>query len=232
MRKIGFFGGFDKTDFIMYIARILVEMGEKVILIDASLMQKARYIIPTMEKSKSYVTNFEGIDVAIGFENIDAIKKHLGVPPTLDLSYDIALINLDTPEGAINYEFGTYEQNYFTTTFDLYSIRKAIEVLEVLQAPIQAYKIFFTKQGSKEESDYIDYVTEGKKVEWNDEILYLPFELGDQTVIYNNQRVSKIKFKRLSNQYKTGLMYVTAKIQPNASEGMVKHAFKKIEKGV
>ena len=232
MKKIGFFGGFDKTDFIMYMAKIMVEMGEKIILIDASFMQKAKYIIPAVESSKKYVTNFEGIDIAIGFDSMDEIKKYLGVPQTIDLSYDIALINLDTPEGAINFGFGTYEQNYFLTTFDLYSIKKGIEVLGVLQNQIQAYKVLFTKQASKEENEYIDYVTAGSKVEWNPETIYLPFEVGDQTVIYNNQRVSKIKLKRLSNQYKDGLMYIITKIMENSSLGMVKNAFRKVEKGV
>lgn len=232
MKKIGFFGGFDKTDFIMYMAKIMVEMGEKIILIDASHMQKAKYVIPSVESSQKYVTNFEGIDIAIGFESMDEIKKYLGVPQTIDLSYDVALINLDTKEGAINFGFGTYEQNYFLTTFDLYSIKKGIEVLETSPKPIQAYKVLFTKHASKEENEYIDYVTAGSKVEWNPETIYLPFENGDQTVIYNNQRVSKIKLKRLSNQYKEGLMYLITKIMDNVSESMVRNAFRKVEKGV
>lgn len=34
MKKIGFIGAFDKTDLIIYIARVLVEMGNKVLIID------------------------------------------------------------------------------------------------------------------------------------------------------------------------------------------------------
>ena len=74
MKKIGFIGAYDKTDFILYVAKILVEMGKKVILIDGTLTQKAKYIIPVIKPSKSYVTEFEGIDIAVGFENFNNIK--------------------------------------------------------------------------------------------------------------------------------------------------------------
>ena len=49
MKKIGFIGAYDKTDFILYVAKILVEMGNKVILIDGTLTQKAKYIIPVIK---------------------------------------------------------------------------------------------------------------------------------------------------------------------------------------
>ena len=67
---------------------------------------------------------------------------------------------------------------------------------------------------------------------WNTEVIYLPFEVGDQTVIYNNQRVHKIKFKKLSNQYKVGLQYVAQKILEEQEYRLLTKAFKKIERGV
>ena len=77
MRKIGFIGAYDKTDFILYIAKILTEMGQRVILVDATLTQKAKYIVPVIKPSKSYVTEFEGIDIAVGFETFEEIKQYL-----------------------------------------------------------------------------------------------------------------------------------------------------------
>ena len=37
MEKIGFIGTFDKTDFLIYVSRILVEMGKKVLIIDSTV---------------------------------------------------------------------------------------------------------------------------------------------------------------------------------------------------
>lgn len=232
MRKIGFIGAYDKTDFILYVAKILVEMGRKVILIDGTLTQKARYIVPVIKPSKSYVTEFEGIDIAVGFENLDNIKEYLGIPKLVDLSYDIALIDVDTPKGVNNFELETFEQVYFVTSFDMYSIKRGIESISGLQTTINATKVIFAKNILKEEDDYLNFLTTGSKISWNEEGIYFPFEVGDQTVIYNNQRVSKIKFKKLSNQYKEGLMYITTKILDDVDERILRNTFRKIEKGV
>lgn len=232
MKKIGFIGAYDKTDFILYIAKILVEMGRRVILIDGTLTQKAKYIIPVIKPSKSYVTEFEGIDIAVGFENFDGIKEYLALPKMIDLNYDIALIDLDTVDSVRNFEIESFEQNYFVTSFDLYSIKRGLESISGLTSPITATKVLFSKNALKEEDDYLNFLSLGSKIIWNEEILHLPFEVGDQTVIYNNQRVSKIKFRKLSNQYKEGLMYITTKILDDVDYNLLRKTFKNIERGV
>ena len=75
MEKVGFVGGYDKTDFIIYIAKILTELGNKVIIIDTTQKQKTRYVVPVIKPTKSYVTEFEGIDVAVGFNDFNEIKE-------------------------------------------------------------------------------------------------------------------------------------------------------------
>ncbi len=232
MKKIGFIGAYDKTDLILYVAKILVKMGKKVILIDATLTQKARYIVPVIRPSKSYVTEFEGIDIAVGFENMDNIKEYLGMPKLVELNYDIALIDMDTPNAVRSFELETFEQVYFITSFDMYSIKRGLESISGLQTTINATKVLFAKNILKEEDDYLNFLTTGSKINWKEEKIYFPFEVGDQTVIYNNQRVSKIKFRRLSSQYKEGLMYLASKILEDVDERMLRNTFKKIEKGV
>ena len=232
MRKIGFIGAYDKTDFILYVAKILVEMGRKVILIDGTLTQKAKYIVPVIKPSKSYVTEFEGIDIAVGFENFNNIKEYLAIPKMVDLSYDIALIDLDTVSGVENYELETFDQNYFVTSFDMYSIKRGLESISGLKNPVNATKVLFSKDATREEDDYLNFLSLGSKIVWNEERICLPFEVGDQTVIYKNQRVSKIKFKKLSNQYKEGLMYIVTKILDDVDENVLRRTFKKIERGV
>ena len=55
MRKIGFIGCYDKTDLIIYIAKILVATGKKVIVIDSTINQKAKYVVPVIKPTTSYV---------------------------------------------------------------------------------------------------------------------------------------------------------------------------------
>ena len=232
MRKIGFIGAYDKTDFILYIAKILVELNQKVLVVDGTLTQKARYIIPSIEKSKSYVTNFEGIDIAVGLKSFEDIKTNLEIPQTSELPYDIALIDTDSIGGVSSYKISECEKIYFTTSFDMYSIRRGIESINGIQEKLNVTKILFSRNASKEENEYLNYLSSDSNIVWEQEIVYMPFELGDQTVIYKNQRVSKIKLKGLTTQYKEGLIYVVSQILADISYTELKKVFKKIERGV
>ena len=84
----------------------------------------------------------------------------------------------------------------------------------------------------KEEDDYLNYLSLGKKVIWEDYKIYFPMENGDLSVIYENQRVAKIKFKKLSIQYKDGLAYIAEEILGDISDMQVRRIIKNIEKGV
>ena len=48
MKTIGFIGAYDKTDLIIYIARILTAMNKRVLVIDTTFLQKAKYIVPAI----------------------------------------------------------------------------------------------------------------------------------------------------------------------------------------
>ena len=71
MKKVGFVGAFDKTDLIIYIAKILAVLKKKVLIVDTTLTQKAKYIVPALNPTMSYITEFEEIDIAVGFNKND-----------------------------------------------------------------------------------------------------------------------------------------------------------------
>ena len=99
MRKIGFIGAYDKTDLIINVAKILTTTKKKVLIVDATILQKSRYIVPVINPTKMYVTEYEDIDVAIGFSNFDDIKKYLGTPEEQELGYDIVFVDTDNIQG-------------------------------------------------------------------------------------------------------------------------------------
>lgn len=75
MEKIGFVGAYDKTDFIIYIAKILTVLGKRVLVIDSTINQKAKYIVPVINPTKSYITQYEDFDVAVGFEDFEDMSR-------------------------------------------------------------------------------------------------------------------------------------------------------------
>ena len=232
MKKVSFIGSYDKTDLILYIAKVLVALGKKVIMIDSTINQKAKYIVPVIKPTKAYVTEFEEIEVAVGFSNFEEIKQYLGVPEQTELPFDIALIDIDNEEGINDFGIDNSCMNYFVTGIDLYSLKKGLEILSGLEQILKLTKVMFSRDASPEEDNYLNYLSLGYKVEWSDEIVYFPFEVGDQTVIAENQRVAKIKYKNLSSQYKESLLCIIEQISEQDEYSKLKKIFRQLEKGV
>ena len=108
----------------------------------------------------------------------------------------------------------------------------AIQTITWVVLAESATKVLFSRSANKAENEYLNYLSSESNIQWNDEIIYMPFELGDQTVIYKNQRVSKIKLRGLTNQYKEGLLYITNQIMGEENFQTLRKVFKKVEKGV
>ncbi len=230
MKKIGFIGAYDKTDLILNLAKIMTVMGKKVLVIDSTLLQKAKYIVPVINPTTSYITNFEDIDVAVGFEDTEQIKQYLGISGE-EMNYDVLLIDADSEERIEKFDLMKADKNFFVTSFDLYSLKKGLEVLSMLKKPMTLTKILFAKEVLKEDDDYLNFLSLGYKVIWDEERIYFPLENGDLSVLSENQRVAKIKFRKLSTQYKDSLAFIVLEAL-NDKESNVRRAIKIIERGV
>ena len=230
MEKINFIGAYDKTDSIMYIAKILTEMKKKVIIVDATITQKSKYVIQTVENKNEYITNYSNIDFAIGFTNYNDIKTYLGMPQSAAFTYDYMLIDIDNSDLLNNFDVYSSKKTYFVTSFDLYALKKGVEVLKRLSLPVEITKVYFSNLMSQTEDDYFNYIATGCRVKWNQEKIYFPLLNEDLDVIKENQRLSKIRFKGLSNEYKTSIMEWTQDICGDSNG--VKKACRQMERGV
>lgn len=225
MKKIGFIGAFDKTDLMVYVARILVELQKKVLIVDSTILGKARYTVPSISPSKYYVTEFEGIDVAIGFNNLENIADYLGV---YELQYDLVLIDVDSHENFLKFNLESADKNYFVTGFDNYSLKKGLEVIGKMPTKIPMTKVLFSRDMLQEEEDYLNFLSFYYSVQWEEGKICFPFDNGDSTVIIENQRAAKIGFRNLSLEYREGLLELTNEIMPEIKEGEIKRVIKNI----
>ena len=229
MKKVAFIGSYDKADMIIYIAKALTNMGKNVLVIDSTVMQKTRYIVPTMKAQKQYITTWEKIDIAIGFENINQIKEYKNIEIDEKLEYDFVLIDIDSYRGYYYYGIKTEDKKYFVTSFDLYSLKRGLQVFKKIEQPIEVTRVLFTKEMLADEEKYLDFLAKGLKIKWDSNVLYFPFEMGDQNAIFSNQRSGKIQLKGLSSQYIDGISFMTEEIS-GESRGNVKKAVKMIER--
>lgn len=228
MKKIGFIGAYDKTDVILSIAKVLTMAGKQVLVIDDTITQKCKYVVPVINPTKSYITTYENIDVAVGFESFERLKQYIGLQENEKLDYDFFLIDTDSFVGVSEFGIQSADKVYFVTAFDTYSLRKGTEILSQLGVPTHIMRIFFSKDMSQEEEDYFEYLTLGIKAIWTEEKLYFPLENGDFPAIMENQRISKIKFKNLSNEYKGNIKFLVNDIAPEIGEKTIRNIIKEL----
>lgn len=229
MNKVAFIGSYDKADLMLYVAKVLTILGKKVILIDATALQKTRYIIPKMTQAKKYITTFENIDVAIGFESFGEIKKYKELEDTAKLDYDYALVNIDSYRGYYNFKIQTEDKRFFVTSFDVYCLRRGLQVFKRMETPVVTQRILFSKDMEPAEVEYLNYLSKNLNVKWVEDIIFFSFENGDQSAIFANQRSERIQVRGLSSQYIDGILYITEEIS-GAKQSEVKKAIKILER--
>ena len=148
------------------------------------------------------------------------------------MNYDYVLYDIDSSESFNNYNIEDSIEKYFVTSFDLYSLKKGIEILASTNKELKLTKVYFAREVHKEDDEYLNFLSKDYNIEWNEEKIYFPFEMGDQTTIEENQRVSKIKLKKLTQSYKEGLMYIIEQIMEDNEIGNLRKVFRQLERGV
>ena len=148
------------------------------------------------------------------------------------MNYDYVLYDIDSSESFNNYNIEDSIEKYFVTSFDLYSLKKGIEILASTNKELKLTKVYFAREVHKEDDEYLNFLAKDYNIEWNEEKIYFPFEMGDQTTIAENQRVSKIKLKKLTQSYKEGLMYIIEQIMEDNEIGNLRKVFRQLERGV
>ena len=227
MKKIAFIGGYDKSDIIIYIAKILSVMPKKVLVIDTTLLQKTRYLIPTMTPAAIYVTTYDGIDLAVGFENMEELGSYLGISNFE--YYDIIIYDIDNPKYYDSFGLKPEDEHCFLTTFDVYSVQKGLDVLRNIKEQTPILKALVTRDPESEESEYLDFTTFNLKIKWKENIVFMPFETEDLYEIFQNQRYSRVKFTGLSMEYMDSLAFLTENVT-GFSRGDVRKAIKLVER--
>ena len=232
MIKVGFIGGADKTDLIVYVARVLELMEKNVLVIDTTLMQKTRYVVPSISPTRSYITDFDNVDYAVGFECEQDLARYLGLKDgegIEKLNYDYVLIDIDNEQMIESFGIEETGKNFFVTSFDIYSLKRGIEILNNLFTNLNLSKILMNYNMKKEDEEYLNYLSMDTKAVWNDFTIYIPLLDQNQREIEDNQRVYKARIKRLIPEYQEGIIYIVQNIVNDISVNKIKKIIKEKE---
>ena len=225
MKKVGFIGATDKTDLIVYVAKVLEDLGKKVLVVDTTITQKTKYVVPSISPTKTYITDFNNVDYAIGFQNIEDVARYLGTKEneTIEnINYDYVLFDIDSSRKIEEFDLDEVGKNFFVTTFDIYSLRRGIEILKNCPLNLNLSKVLMNYNIKREDEEYLNYLTMDTRVVWNDFSVYIPLLDDNQQLIEENQRVYRARLKRLLPEYQEGIFYIVQSVVGDLSVGRIK----------
>ena len=206
MESIGFIGAFDKKDLLINIAKVLINLNKKVLIVDATFLQRFRYIASKINDTvgNNYVSDYLGIDVAIGFMNYNGIMQYLG----RGLDYDYALIDTDNIQTLNSFMLQGLSKNFFVTSFDEYELKRGLEIFKFIQRPLEVYKVIYSTNINSKEDDYLNHLVQDTNISWKKEKIIFADTINDRKAILENQISREIILKKYSGTYKDSLEYI------------------------
>jgi len=142
LEQIGFLGAYDKKDLLINVATVLTSAGKSVLIVDATSVQRMRYVVPNVSTNQSFtfVSEYSKIDVALGFMNLNGVAQYL----RKNLNYDYILIDCDNPQTMNSFGITSMKKIFFVTSYEQYDMMKGAETLRYVQLPIEVIKVIST----------------------------------------------------------------------------------------
>lgn len=225
MESIGFIGALDKKDLIINIAKVLFNLNKKVLIIDATMLQRFRYLVPRISNAtnNSYVSDYLGIDVALGFMNYNGIMQYLGG----GLDYDYALIDTDNIQTLNSFMLQGLKYNFFVTSYDEYELQRGLEIFKFLQQPMEVYKVIYSAKIDSEEDNYLNHLVKGTNLVWKKEKIVFADASNDRKAILDNQISKEVVLKKFSGTYKDSLEYlISIMVEENIMQADIRKTIK------
>lgn len=209
MEQIGFIGVNDKKDLLLNVAKIITKLNKSVLLVDSTIMQRLRYIVPRVSSTPTYVSEYDGIDVAVGFMNLMQICNYLGTP---NLNYDYVVIDSDNPQTFNTFMIPNSKKVFYCTSYDEFELQKSMEILATLRGEINMTKMIFSSDINNKHDEYLNHLLEKFPIKWNDEKVEFPDIDQDRNVTLTNQLIKQVSVKNYSSTYKDSLEYLISLI--------------------
>lgn len=169
MKLIGFIGYSEKIDLVCSYAKVINMLGKTTLVIDATLVKKYKYCIPSIEsRDDAFLTRYDGVDYAVGFESMNDVENYLCDNKVNINLYDYIIVDIDD---AKQYEFfrtKVFDKRYFVFDTNIIALKKNKEIIEAVK--------IYNKENIKEENNkikkilYRAYMTRASEKYFNNEL--------------------------------------------------------------
>ncbi len=206
MEQIGFIGAYDKKDLLLNIGSVLNNLDKKVLIVDCTMTQRLRYVVPRIENAQgnTYISEYQNIDVALGFMNFNGISQYLGQA----INYDYILIDTDNIQTMNSFMVPRLAKNFFVTSYDEYELQRGLEIFKLLQGTMEIYKLIYSTNITNQEDAYLNHLLEQCNIKWKEDKITFADTIDDRKATLENQLTKQITLRKYSSTYKDSLEYL------------------------
>lgn len=234
MQVIGLIGYVEKYDYVLNLAKSISIMDKAVLVIDATLEQKMKYIIPSLNNiGSAYVTQYDNIDFAVGFESMHDIENYMCEQSINIGLYDYILIDVDSPKTYELFRNRAYDKTYFFTETSVLSVAKNKELIKAIKVynqgeeKISMSKVIYKSFLSRAAEDYLEKQIEEYNVEWKEKIYEIPNDDQDRIVNIDSQYSGIVTIRKHSRMFLNAIAEMTAEIIEDVTSKDVKNQIKR-----
>ncbi len=234
MQVIGLIGYADKYDFALNLAKTINIMGKSVLVVDATLEKKIKYIVPALNNlGEAYVTQYNNIDFAVGFDSMHDIENYMCEEGINIGLYDFIIIDIDS---AKTYEFFRnrgFDKMYFFTNTSVLSanknkeIVKAIKVYHQGEEKLQMTKVLYKEFISRAAEDYIDKQIEEYAIEWKEPEYEINVDDQDKMADIDSQFSGNINIREHTKNFINTIADLSADILEDVTSKEVRNEIKR-----
>lgn len=239
-KVIGLVGYVNKTDFIINLAKTFMICNKNVLVIDGTIENKLKYTIPALDtKEKAYITQYDGIDFAVGFQNLHEVESYT-CKNALNIGlYDYILIDIDNGESYENMRTRKYDKLYFFVEHTNISIAKNTEILKTmlifkpLDKNLELTRILFRYYVTRTSETYYENKLNEFPIDWNENSYELPYDDVDRIADIESQQSGIIQVNKHTSKFINTISDIVSELEEGLNSGEVRKKLKQyVKRGV
>lgn len=234
MQVIGMLGYVDKYDFVINLAKVLNIMNRSVLVIDATLDRKMKYVIPALDNiGKAYITQYDGIDFAVGFDSMHDIENYTCEQGINIGLYDYLLIDIDSPKAYEFFRARGIDKHLFFIDTGLLSVAKNKDIIKAIRVynpeldSVKLTKILFRAFLSRASTEYLENQIGEYNVVWDEQTFEVPSDERDKMINVDSQFGGVISIKKHTKPYIELLSGLASQLLGDSNTNEVKKEIKR-----
>ncbi|WP_059040711.1 hypothetical protein [Paenibacillus rubinfantis] len=204
MKHLLFLGSVDKSDFVMYLCKMLTAAGSKVLLNDATKNHWSTFYLSSMDND---LMEFEGFDV---YRNEKSFA-HL-VSGQVATGYDFIVTDTDREDHVTFEQFRLADKRFLVTTYERSVLMMNQQIIKRIYSTVEKPNqleveriILSAVESNSIDEEYMNLLFEDILIIWPDESIEIPVDEVDHAIKVENQHNHRLLLKRLSRRYRSAL---------------------------